>query len=166
MEYTKRRLNDCNVQGYPCPSPAAAAPRRTSHRPSSLARKVLGWPKRWKLAHDTKGSGLRQPARCRARLVLGLGHPGVCTACVGAPQEWGGSRGNSNGGQMKWGRAPCERPYRFKTGLQHKKICRFFRPGTAEKRVNLTSCMSYTDAEGRCSRWPTVLSIRIAYTAR
>ena len=41
-----------------------------------------------------------------------------------------------------------------------------FWPETVEKRLDLTSHMSYTDAEGRGSQSPTALSIRIAHIAR
>ena len=41
-----------------------------------------------------------------------------------------------------------------------------FWPETVEKRLDLTSHMSYTDAEGRGSQSPTALSIHIAHIAR
>ena len=41
-----------------------------------------------------------------------------------------------------------------------------FRQETVEERLDLTSYMSYMDAEGRGWLWPTALSIRIAHMAR
>ena len=41
-----------------------------------------------------------------------------------------------------------------------------FRLGTAGKRLDLTSYMSYNDAEGRGPGWPTAFSIISAYIAR
>ena len=41
-----------------------------------------------------------------------------------------------------------------------------FRLETAEKRLGLTSYMSYNDAEGRGPWWPTAFSIILAHMAR